>query len=198
MRRVLVVAGVVVCAWSTTAHAQYPCAGSLAEYSGGHIGLYSDSPGYSDCSLRETLYTTNTVYIVHTIASHGNTAQFRIIHNWNALPQAISFGSNLTLGDVYTGITVTYVGCKPLPYLIGTLSFIPLTPTPRCTAFKVLPDPAVPSGQIEVVDCSYQIHAATGGELWVNTECMMCGLPEGCDPVAAETTSWGRVKALYH
>lgn len=176
------------------------CAAAATAQPGGYIGLFSDAPGYSDCNLVEMLYATNTIYIVHTLASSGNSAQFKIVNGWQGpIAGPINFYSNLTLGDVYTGIAVTYVGCKALPYLLGTLSFIPVTPTPPCTAwFWVVPDPAVESGEIEVVDCNYNRLTASGGNLSVNgtLQCQyLCG--GYGPPVPTDATSWGKVKASY-
>jgi hypothetical protein len=166
---------------------------SASVVSANHIGLYSD-PGYSDCNLAPVLYATNTIYVVHTLAATGNTAQFMITHNWTALAGAISWGSNLTLGDPYTGITVTYVGCKNLPYLLGTLGFIPLAADPQCAvSFQVVADPAVASGSVEVVDCFATIQLATGGTLTVNGDENLCP----CEIVGTEETNWSKIKALY-
>jgi len=168
---------------------------ALAQY-GGHIGLYSD-PTYFDCSLHEMLYVSNTVYVVHEFAPSGNTAQFRIINHWpGPAPGIIDWGTNLTLGDVYTGIAVTYVGCKALPYLLGTLSFIPTAATPPCTAtLRVGADLAVASGFVEVVDCNMNVLLATGGELIINGNTAEC--PCILDPVGTAQSNWSRVKALY-
>jgi len=170
-------------------------AGAASAQFGGHIGLYSDSPGYSDCNLHETLYVTNIVYVVHTLAASGNTAQFKVVNNWpGPIQGAISWGTNLTLGDVYTGITVTYVGCKALPYLLGTLGFIPISATPPCGgSLEVVADPAVASGSVEVVDCNSNVLLATGGQMYVNTDYISCYC--GADPT--EQSNWSRIKALY-
>jgi hypothetical protein len=161
---------------------------------GGHIGLYSDSPGYSDCNLNEAVYVTNNVYVVHTLAATGNTAQFMIQNNWpGPLAGAINWGSNLTLGNPYTGIAVTYVGCKVLPYLLGTMGFIPLAISPPCTAtMQVVADPAVSSGSVEVVDCSSVVQLASGGLLTINGNSLDCPCIVG-----TEETNWSKIKALY-
>lgn len=167
---------------------------SLAFAQGGHIGLYSDSPGYSDCNLNEALFVSNTVYVVHTLAASGNTAQFKVVNNWpGPIAGAISWGTNLTLGDVYTGITVTYVGCKALPYLLGTMGFIPVAATPPCTAtLEVVADPAVASGSVEVVDCNNNVLLATGGLLTIN------GNQNDCPCIiGTEQSNWSKIKNLY-
>ena len=59
--------------------------------------------------------------------------------------------------------------------------------------FEVVPDPALASGQIEIVDCSSNVRFANGGILWVNGNDIDCN----CLP-ATETSSWGKIKSLYH
>lgn len=169
------------------------CASLASAQSGGHIGLYSDSPGYSDCFLTEALYLNNSIYVVHSLAVEANTSQFMVQHNWGAIAGATTYGANLNLGDPYTGVTITYVGCKPLPYLLCTLNFIPVAPTPPCTAeFQVVPDPVLVSGVIEVVDCDTNVLPGTGGTLIVNGNADDCP----CDN-ATQETSWSKIKALY-
>ena len=101
------------------------CASLAFAQTGGHIGLYSDEPGYSDCFLQEALFVNNYIYVVHVLAPEANTSQWMVTHNWTAISGAVTYYSNLNLGDVYTGVTVTYVGCKPLPHALATLAFIP-------------------------------------------------------------------------
>jgi hypothetical protein len=159
---------------------------------GGSIGLYSDSPGYSDCNLVEALYVTNSIWVVHVLLPEANTSQFMVTHNWTAILGSVFYHGNLNLGDPYTGVTITYVGCKPLPHLLCELQFIPIAATPPCTVyFNVVPDPALPSGQIEVVDCSSNVRYATGGELVVNAN-------ENCPCFdKTEETTWSKLKGLY-
>jgi len=172
---------------------------AFAQYQyGGVIGLYGESICYCDCNLNEVLNATNTVYVVHTMAAQANTAQFKIDNHWPAATVGpADWGSNLFLGDPYTGITVTYLGCQDLPYLLGTLSFVPTTPTPPCTAYlEVVADPAAASGRIEVVGCGLNVRIADGCRIVINVNPNDCPCTGG-DPVAAEPSNWGRIKALY-
>jgi hypothetical protein len=169
------------------------CASIASAQSGGNIGLYSDDPGWSDCFLQEALYVNNYIYVVHNLLPEANTSQFMVEHNWTAILGATDYVGNLNLGDPYTGVTITYVGCKPLPYLLCKLAFIPVAPTPPCTVqFDVVADPALASGQIEVVDCASAVLFATGGSLIVNGNINDCP----CE-VATEETNWSKIKALY-
>lgn len=169
------------------------CASLASAQSGGHIGLYSDNPGFSDCFLQEALFVNNYIYAVHTLLPEANTSQFMVTHNWTAIAGAVTYFSNLNLGDIYTGVTITYVGCKPLPHALATMAWIPIAATPPCTVlFEVVPDPALASGQIEAVDCSANVLFATGGKLYVNGNDVDCP----CE-VGTEESSWSKIKALY-
>jgi hypothetical protein len=168
---------------------------------GGHIGIYSDNPGFSDCNLAEAFGPPMECYVVHTLIAQANTSQFKILNTWAAFPGSQSFGGNLFIGStvgnsIYEGGTITYVGCKPLPHLLATLQFFfgGVFEPPCTVGLTVVPDPILPSGQIEVVDCDGStIHFATGGLLWINGNPIDCG----CEPATEETT-WSRVKALYN
>lgn len=170
----------------------------------GYISI-SSYPSSPHCVLMETPYTFNTIYVVHTLNHTGvNTVQFKIRHNWSEpLLWEVNYIRNLHIGNIFTGVTVTYVGCKTQPHLIVQMTFLVLSPTPGCRVFEVVPDPAVASGEIEVVDCNYNVLYATGGFLCVNEPDCWCvseyyDPPAHCQPpVSTEETTWGSIKALY-
>lgn len=175
---------------------------SMAFAQGGRIALYADAE-WTDCNLVPTLFVSNSIYIVHELAPTANTSQFAVQDNvvssgaW--LHAGVAWNNNLQLGEVYTGITVTYVGCKNLPYLIGTLSIIPTSDPGVCAgdagvAMEVVADPHLPSGNIEVVDCNgTDVWVADGGKLSVNDDgSCPCLVPD-----ATKETTWSNIKALY-
>jgi hypothetical protein len=65
----------------------------------------------------------------------------------------VSYGSNLHLGSIETGVTVTFVGCKPLPHLVATLTFLS-TGVSECCYFEIEPHPESTTGEVEGWDCS--------------------------------------------
>jgi hypothetical protein len=171
---------------------------SRASAQGGHIGLYPDI-GYSQCNLVENVGAENVVYIVQDVGFEGKASQFKVDVNWpTATDLGVDWGDNLTLGDITTGVAVSYPGCKPLPYLLGTWAWFSESAAPPCTSsLSVVPDPneTIFGGTaIVVVDCGSNVWMAAGGDLAVNAD-------ENChclwDPIANEETSWSRVKALY-
>jgi hypothetical protein len=175
--------------------------GAFAQ-SGGHVGLYSDYPGFSDCNLVETVGVVNAIYVVHVLLPEASASRFRVVHNWHqAAVLSTEYHSNLTSGSIYTGTTVTYPGCETIPYLIATLQLLPSSPVPPCAVyFYVLPDPAAGSGHIETFDCASAMLPATGGAMSVKgneVDCPCFFVWEYPPWVATEATTWGAVKALY-
>lgn len=159
------------------------------------VAIYSDPMGQS-CNLYEEVGVVNSVYVVHGFAPEANTSQFRIVDNWGAPVTGVDYLSNLHLGNIFTGVTVTYTECKQLPYVIARIDFMPMEPTPACSGtLEVVGDPASESGEVEMVDCQFNIRVANGGELVINEdETCPCW---GGDPIRAETSTWSKVKALY-
>ncbi|MFQ5510295.1 MAG: hypothetical protein ACE5EO_00445, partial [Candidatus Krumholzibacteriia bacterium] len=90
-----------------------------------------------------------------------------------------------------TGVAVGYGQCVAAPIHNLTINYFASGSTPPCCAFTVDADPALPSGQIEVVDCSNNLLIGVGFVSTVNgnANCLCI------DPV--EDSTWGRVKSLY-
>jgi hypothetical protein len=71
--------------------------------------------------------------------------------------------------------------------------FIQCPPTQFCCPYPVLPDPIAASGRIEIADCGFNVVYGSGATAIVNPDATCpCALP----PVAAEETTWGRVKTM--
>lgn len=165
---------------------------------GGHIGLYSDAGSYADCNVNVAAPGAYTpIYVVHTTAAEANTSRFAATLNWTGatnLGFQVSTGV-LPLGNILTGLTVTYGQCRQLPFLIGTWNFLAGTDLGPCLdAIQIIPDPNLASGEIQVIDCQANDLVGTGGKLTVN------GNPNDCPcfvEVATQPSSWSKVKALY-
>jgi len=171
-------------------------AAALAE-SGGHIGIYPDVESFNCFDTTPVPFQTKSYYIIHHWALEAKASQFKVEVYWpQAIPGTVEFYDNATLGDIYTGITISYTrGCRTLPDVIARLDFTPLTDAPPCEAYlRVDPDPGSSSGYVEVVNCSDQKLLATGGILFVGA-----GYYEyGCRCLlATESQTWGAIKALY-
>jgi hypothetical protein len=64
----------------------------------------------------------------------------------------VSYGSNLHLGSLETGVSVAFVGCKSVPHVVATLTF-QSTGVGDCCYIELEPHPQSATGQIEGGDC---------------------------------------------
>jgi len=181
---------------------------------GGVIGLYSD-PAYCSCDLTpDVAYATYNVYVVHYLAANARASQWKLTNNITGAllnEGPANWGTNLILGDLHAGVTVTYVGCKALPWLVATIPYFYYgTPgtDPTCTySLFIEPDPGSASGQVESLDCDGVTQIATGLSLTFFGDPVMCPCSfANCRACAAgnqscivgtEQTSWSKIKSLY-
>jgi hypothetical protein len=169
---------------------------------GGVIGLYFDI-GYTDCNLSETILQQQIVFVVHQFAPEVTASQFRVVKHWGATSAWVDYQGNVKVGEIFTGVSVAYNGCRAAPYLIATMAFISLYETAPCIGLEVVPDPNAPSGDIEAFDCSPAMLYATGGVLCINyPDCCLVQSASSpaatdCYPVSSRESTWGGIKALY-
>ncbi len=104
------------------------------------------------------------------------------------------------IGIAETGIAIGYGECKTGTFQILTINYFVQGLAPECCHFSVEPDPAVPSGQIEIADCSYQVTYIYGMTDMVNSNvlCHCAPGPLPCFPVPAKESTWGSIKTLYN
>ena len=175
----------VVCAFlcvAVSAHAQ-----------GGWIALFSDANGL-DCDLHDNTPGLCTYYVLHIGTPGATASQFAAprpsCHMGAYLSDTAVFP--VTIGNSQTGVAIGYGACFASPIHILSISFFCQGLTPECCFYDVVPDPNVPSGQIEVVDCNENLSYGLGGTSPVNPNEWCCCM---CTPV--EDSTWGRVKSLY-
>jgi hypothetical protein len=58
------------------------------------------------------------------------------------------------IGNAISGVSLAYGGCMPAPTYLGVVNIWVINPEVVCTDFRIVADPAAPSGQTEAVDCS--------------------------------------------
>jgi len=191
MKRVLLLALTIMCiaslAWSQDVG------------SAGTLGCFADQAG-SGCNITDVQYANFDVYVLHYNAVSANSSQFRIEMDptltvggtpaWTKNPNLIS------LGDIFTGITITYVGCKTtFPLLLGTLSMFGLGASTSCHWVRPAPDPGAESGKVEIVDCVLVKHPV---DYVLTAWIANAGVESGCPcSVGTEPTSWSKIKSLY-
>lgn len=185
MKRLVLLTIVVLCVSSLGAAQVIP----------GSIGVFADPPA-TNCNISDTAPGLLYLYIVH-VSTNGSTAsQWMLQPGAGFTPSYVAESSTfLTIGTALTGITVAYGSCRDArttPILLLTMTYFGSGTSSACGLLSIVPDDDAPTGLVEVVDCAAQKHTIPrGGQARVN--------PDGtctCN-VAAEETSWGKIKSLY-
>ena len=159
---------------------------------GGTLRLAND-PNGAECAIPDEP-GLKPIYVVHTNTPGATASQFsapapaclQMVY----LSDTPTFG--VTIGNSQTGVSVGYGACLGSPIQVLTINYFAQGLTPDCCLYPVLPDPNVPSGRIEVVDCSSALVLANGGDATVNEN---PGCP--CGALKTEQATWGQIKALY-
>ncbi|UCG51714.1 MAG: hypothetical protein JSW58_16265 [Candidatus Latescibacterota bacterium] len=179
MKRILLVA--MVCALVVS-----PAFGQA-----GSIGLFSDVTG-TDCNLYDQQQGLCSFHIVHVMSPGATACQFSAPQP--ACLQATYLSDTfpiMVVGNTQTGVAIGYGACVSSPIHVGDINYFCQGLTASCCYYPVLPDPNIPSGQIDVMDCNLNLVYATGGVGIINPD-------ESCEcDVAVEDSTWGAVKALY-
>ena len=157
---------------------------------GGTVSLYSDA-GLTNSTYQDDAINAFSIYVVH------NAVTFEAAH---AIRFRVEASSGITfiwlsetspkptvIGDSRTGIEIGYGACLiPDAGLILQIQYLGIGTSEPCSFLRVVPHPAAPSGEIEVVLCVGMGPAsAVGKDLLVN-----CTVP-------VQETTWGRIKSLY-
>jgi hypothetical protein len=156
----------------------------------GDIGIFADAAGM-DCNLSDAPGLLN-VYFLHVNATGAVHSQWAAPHPACLSAEHMSDVSAFPvhIGDTETGIIVGYDTCKIGTFLM-TATYNVLAPASECCRWLVVPDPSVPSGKIEIGDCSFWWEYPPGGQAIINST------PDCTCSVPTEDTTWGQVKALY-
>ena len=159
----------------------------------GAIGLFVDNPGFANCNLYAMTPGLYPVYVVHKLCPGATASQFMVVPGggWDCTFTGEVIAIPVSIGSSLGGLSASYGGCRASDILISTINWFCMGTTPTCAFLEVVPDPAAPSGAIEVVNCSFVKLYGQGGALYANSD----GSCHCWDPV--ESTSWGGVKALY-
>ena len=163
----------------------------------GEIGSYADAAGL-DCNVTDGAPGLLPIFIVHTDHPGATASQFaapiqlcQVGSSW--LSDTAVFA--VTIGNSQTGVAIGYGTCQFSPTHVLTVQYFATGITALCCAYSVIPDPAVPSGMVEVVDCAAQLIFATGRTNTINGTVAQCDCADA--PLPVEETTWGAVKSLY-
>jgi hypothetical protein len=164
-----------------------------------HIGIYQDMGG-TNCIMTSFVPFpgTNAMYIVHKFNPGCTASQFKV-NDLSGMIPASQTTPFLSLGTWNTDLSLAYGGCVEGDVVLMTLNFYVTAPPTTCQqTLEIVPAPtsAVPDA-IALVDCaqpSGNLKTATGGTMYFTNGCVD---PSACNPVAAKSTTWGGIKALY-
>jgi hypothetical protein len=158
----------------------------------GSIDIFADL-AMTSCNIYDATGLA-TLHIFHTNALEVGSSIWKLeltggAENLVFIGQILQFP--LVIGDVFTGISVSYQACLSNSFQLMTLNFQALDPSPPCGLFSIVPSDDVPT-HVEIVDCNLRrMEIPRGGQARLN--------PDGtclCEVPVAET-SWGGIKALY-
>ncbi|MFQ5512178.1 MAG: hypothetical protein ACE5EO_10045 [Candidatus Krumholzibacteriia bacterium] len=168
----------------------------------GHIGIFDD-PGGAGCAITDVSGPLTIYHVVHVLTPAATRARFSAplpsCHAGTYVGDVPSFPA--TFGNSQTGIEILYPQCMtgPVHLLEIWVMTAGTTPTGCTCCWATLPDPNAPSGRIEVFDCSSKVFRIDPFGAYVNPD-IGCGSTPFCDcfaTVPTESSTWGRVKALY-
>ena len=143
-----------------------------------HIGIFSDATG-SSCLLPAGF--TTTCAVVHRY-SLGATASRWYIDSSSLIGAVFAFSTSYTTTGSFDNIlSVGYGTCLTGTFPLGTLI---MATTSGWLSIKGFPG-------VIYTDCNLVEHSATAGRA-----CVGCGA-DPCPILAAEPSTWGRVKSLY-
>lgn len=168
---------------------------SMAFAQGGQIGTFADTQG-NDCNVSTAVPGLVTVRVVHLNAPGVTASQFKATMPACAAPTIWLSDTPVfavTIGNSQSGVAIGYGACNATPLHILSISLFAQGAFSTCCVWPVTPDPAVPSGKIEVVDCGGQLIYGSGLNGLLNGDATC-----SCASVPTEETSWGAVKALYN
>jgi hypothetical protein len=167
---------------------------AFAQSNVGSIDVFSDA-AYADCNFTD-VGGLITVYVLATHSADGTSASqwmMDIPSAWMLLGSTSPFQT--VIGDPLNGVSIAYGSCITGSFLILTVNFLGDALSPTCSYISIVPDPASPSGLIEIVDCqtpnpSKWLFDALGRGVVNGDQSCACDTP-------VQDTTWGGIKALY-
>jgi hypothetical protein len=169
---------------------------AFAQMGAGEVGIYADLAG-TNCQMSDVAPGLCTYYVVHVWSPGATAVQYSAPQPACLLASYLSDTAQfpVTIGSSQTGVAIGYGACLASPITTLFINYFCQGLTGTCCEYPVLPDPNVPSGTIEVVDCDQALLTdVVGLPGMVNGTIEDCN----CDPtLATEESTWGKVKAIY-
>ena len=163
------------------------------------IDLYADDMG-SSCELVDQGTGPRLVYVFLSGNTSATGARFRAPQpscwlgaTWLG-DQAIPPGS-ASIGNSQEDWSIGWAPCMPLPLLIAQIVYLATGAASSCCEYAVEPPPpGSPTNRFVWAACDFAEYPLTvGQEVVINPDASCRCL----NPLATQTTTWGRVKSLY-
>ena len=183
MKRLFLLATILVCVSGLAVGQPNP----------GSIGIFTDQLA-TDCNIIDGSMGLKSVYIIHVGTNGATASMWKLDVDPGVTMQYVGETSpfQTIIGDTQNGISIAYASCLSGQFLVATVNYFAQGTSTACAYMSIVPNPAAPSGNVEIVNCSFQKHELPkGGQAIVN--------PDGtcqCN-VGTQTTSWGSIKSLY-
>ncbi|UCG53348.1 MAG: hypothetical protein JSW58_07285 [Candidatus Latescibacterota bacterium] len=164
------------------------------------IGVFKDTGGCF-CLLYDTSPGLMTVTVLHVNSQGATGSRFAApmsscMHLVTWLSDTAVFSG--TVGNSQDGVSIDYDQCITGNFQILTINYFVQGYTEECCWYGIEPDPGASSGQVEVVDCEDQVVFVLGMDDLINSSAnCACLMPPFCYPVAIESSTWGKIKALF-
>ena len=180
----------------------------LVPPSAGGIIELTEEP-YTDYCGALDLPGMKTIYVQHYAVGGFTGCRFRIQPDLGNTMTYISEVVHVpgVVGDTQNGITFCYSTCSIGPrILLTSITYMQYGTSENCSRLLVIPHPAAET--VEEMNCNFRPEAAYVQDFTLVAAGSACGcsdphafpgVPEafGCAPLAAEQSTWGRIKALY-
>ncbi len=160
------------------------------------LNIFSDAQG-TNCLVSDIQPGIITVYVFHSTIG-ATASQFRIATDAGFTGSYISHqvaSPFLEMGTPPVDYSVAYCCfCYTGSFLVATISYLGLGTSAPCSHISIEPAPTSPiPGEVAVIDCDFELAVPnTSGPAVVNyTNCAAWCIG------ATESSTWGRIKALY-
>jgi len=152
----------------------------------GKILIFSDA-GFTDSTLSDNAPRIANLFIVHTDFDGATAVRFMTVASPGFTGVWLGETSSFTrVGKSTTGISVGYGACITTPALVLTVSYQFFGTSSACSQLSIAPETGF-------------LHALcfSGGGCFSDLPCQGLGSLHVNCTVPVESTTWGRVKALY-
>lgn len=162
-----------------------PAAGEV-----GRVGVFSDAVG-GDCNLLDVAGYVDAEIVM--VGSDGCVQVSFAVEEDPGVAMSVvreDLRYTLTLGTLHGGIRFVFGACETSPIRLATITYAGTGTTAGCAPIRIVAHPGL--GTIEAWDCQPVAYTSQAGGVALVSSEGDCG----CD-VAAEASTWGRIKALY-